>query len=178
MLIALRRRIQLLLDVALSQSEDPQERIRALVGDLRARQAAGRHALGLTLALEKRLLDELVAAEDAALGAGREAKQALSRGEESAATEIATRVLELQRREQEARMLWQEQRAVADKVRGAFGEASRRIDHVAHAHTILLARAHCAEATKAIADALTMLESPDVTRQMERARGRVEALES
>jgi phage shock protein A len=178
MLIALRRRIQLLLDVALSQSEDPQERIRALVGDLRARQAAGRHALGLTLALEKRLLDELVAAEDAALGAGREAKQALSRGEESAATEIATRVLELQRREQEARMRWQEQRAVADKVRGAFGEASRRIDHVAHAHTILLARAHCAEATKAIADALTMLESPDVTRQMERARGRVEALES
>jgi phage shock protein A len=177
MLTALRRRIQLLLDVALSQAEDPQERIRALVADLRTRQAAGRHALGLTIALEKRLLDELVAAEDAALGAERGAKQALSRGDEGAAAELATRVLELQRREQEARWLWQEQRGVADRVRAAFAEASQRIDHVAHAHTILLARAHCAEATRAIAEALTMLESHEVRRQIERARGKVEALE-
>jgi phage shock protein A len=123
------------------------------------------------------LIGPKISAEDATLDATRDSKEALSRGDEGAAVERATRVLELQRLEQEARARWQEQRAVADRVRDAFAEASRRIDQVAHAHTILLARAHCAEATRAIAQALSMLESHEARRQIERARGKVEALE-
>ena len=40
----------------------------------------------------------------------------------------------------------EEQRAVKRRVREAFALASSRTQEVAHAHTVLLARAHCAEA--------------------------------
>ena len=144
MLTGLRRRLELLLELALSQAEDPEERIRSLVADLKARRAAGKRALGLTLSLEKRLLDELVAAEDAAQACERDAKDALSRGDQNRAADLAARLLQLRKREREAKLGWEEQRALADKLRKAFAEATRRTDEVAHAHTVLLARAPCA----------------------------------
>jgi phage shock protein A len=172
--MSLRSRLETLLESALSQAEDPQERIRALVRDLRERQVSGRRALGLTIALEKRLLDELVAAEDACAAAEREAKEALARGEQATAESAGQRLLDLRGREQDARQSWESQRATADKVRRAVSEASKRTDEVAHAHTILLARAHCADAAKAIADTLQLLESPEIKVALGRARDRVE----
>src|SRR4051812_49421392 len=154
---SLRSRLELWIEAALSSAEDPQERVRALVRDLRARQTEGRRALGMTIALEKRLLDELVAAEDASRAAEDESKAALSRGDCAAAESAAARLLDLRKREDAARRSWQEQRNTADKVRRAVGEAARRTQEVAHAHTILLARAHCADAVKAIAETLQLL---------------------
>jgi phage shock protein A len=172
--MSLRSRLETMLESALSQAEDPQERIRALVRDLRERQVSGRRALGMTIALEKRLLDDRVAAEDACAAAEREAKDALGRGDERAAEEAGRRLLDLRNREQAARQAWEEQRAVADKVRRAVAEASKRTDEVAHAHTILLARAHCADAAKAIADTLQLLESPEIKVALGRAGDRAE----
>src|SRR4051812_8050398 len=172
--MSLRSRLETMLESALSQAEDPQERIRALVRDLRERQVAGRRALGLTIALEKRLLDDLVAAEDAAAGADREARAALAGGDERSAQDAAQRVIDLRMREQLARQSWQDQRAAADKVRRAVAEASKRTGEVAHAHTILLARAHCADAAKAIADTLQLLESPEIKIALGRAQDRTE----
>jgi phage shock protein A len=172
--MSFRKRLQTLLESALSQAEDPQERIRALVRDLRGRQTEGRRALGMTIALEKKLLDELVSAEDASRDAERASRSALARGEESAAQQSAARLLELRKSEETARRAWQEQRNAADKVRRAVGEAARRTQEVAHAHTILLARAHCADAAKAIADTLQLLESPEVKVALGRAELRAE----
>jgi phage shock protein A len=166
-----------LLDALLSQAEDPRERIRALVRELRGRQVSARRALGLAIALEKRLLDDLVTAEDAAADAERQAKEALTRGEQEAAANHVSGLLELRRREELARGEWGEQRAVADRVRKAVVEAARRTQEVAHAHTILLARAHCAEAASAIADTLRLLESPEIRTALGRASLRVEEKE-
>jgi phage shock protein A len=175
--MSLRKRLETVLEAALSQAEDPQERIRALVRELRDRQVAGRRALGMTIALEKRLLDELCAAEDATQAADRQARDALQRGDESGAQQSAGRVLELRRKEQAARQAWQDQRAAADKVQRAVAEASKRTQEVAHAHTILLARAHCAEAAKAIAETLQLLESPAIRVALGRAQGKAEEQE-
>lgn len=175
--MSLRSRLETVLESALSQAEDPQERIRALVRDLRERQISGRRALGLTIALEKRLLDELVSAEDAAAAAERESREALARGDERSAQAAAQRLLDLRAREQSARESWQEQRSTADKVRRAVAEASKRTNEVAHAHTILLARAHSADAAKAIADTLQLLESPEIKVALGRAQNRVEEKE-
>jgi phage shock protein A len=172
--MSLRDRLETVLESALSQAEDPQERIRALVRDLRERQASGRRALGMTIALEKRLLDDLVAAEDAAAGAEQQSRDALARGDEPGARSAAARLLELRKREQAARQVWEEQRALADKVRRAVEEASKRTGEVAHAHTILLARAHCADATRAIADTLQLLESPEIKVALGRAQDKAE----
>src|SRR3954469_14453109 len=109
--MSLRNRLETMLESALSQAEDPQERIRALVRDLRERQVSGRRALGLTIALEKRLLDDLVAAEDASAAAEREAREAVARGDDRSAQDAAQRLLELRLREQSARQSWQDQRA-------------------------------------------------------------------
>ncbi len=178
MKMSMRGRLELWIEAALSAAEDPQERIRALVRDLRARLCEGRRALGMTIALEKRLLDELVASEDAAQAAEALSKQGLARGEETAARDAAARVLALRAAEEQARARWQEQRAVADRVRQAFALASKRTQEVAHAHTVLLARAHCAEASKAIADALSLLESPQIRAALGRAEARVEEKEA
>ena len=172
--MSLRNRLETMLESALSQAEDPQERIRALVRDLRERQVSGRRALGMTIALEKRLLDDLIAAEDAAASAERESKEALSRGDESGAQSAAQRLLDLRMRERTARQAWENQRVAADKVRRAVAESSKRTDEVAHAHTILLARAHCADAAKAIADTLQLLESPEIRVALGRAQDRAE----
>src|SRR5882672_1334383 len=165
--MSLRNRLETMLESALSQAEEPQERIRALVRDLRERQVSGRRALGMTIALEKRLLDDLIAAEDAAASAERESKEALSRGDESGAQSAAQRLLDLRMRERTARQAWENQRVAADKVRRAVAESSKRTDEVAHAHTILLARAH-------FADALQLLESPEIRVALGRAQDRAE----
>src|SRR5260221_13115021 len=81
--MSLRIRLETMLESALSQAEEPQERIRALVRDLRERQVSGRRALGMTIALEKRLLDDLIAAQDAAASAERESKEGLYPGDGS-----------------------------------------------------------------------------------------------
>jgi phage shock protein A len=175
---SLRERLELWIEAALSSAEDPQERIRALVQDLRARLDEGRRALGMTIVLEKRLLDELVAAEDAARAAEALSKEALARGEERAAHDAAARLLPLRNGLEQAQARWQEQRAVADRVRQAFALAAKRTQEVAHAHSVLLARAHCAEATKAIADTLSLLESPQIRASLDRAKGRVEDKEA
>src|SRR2546423_5101841 len=129
--MSLRKRLETLLEAALSSAEDPQERIRALVRNLRARQVAGRRALGLAIALEKRLLDDLVAAEDAASAAERGSKAALARSDENGAQAAAARLIELRKREEAARLVWREQRAAVDKVRKAVAEAARPTDEVA-----------------------------------------------
>jgi phage shock protein A len=178
MKMSLRSRLELWIEAALSAAEDPQERIRALVRDLRARLDQGRRALGMTIVLEKRLLDELVAAEDAAQAAEALSKEALARGEETAAREAAARMLALRTAVEQARARWQEQRAVADRVRQAYAVAAKRTQEVAHAHSVLLARAHCAEASKAIADTLSLLESPQIKAALGRAEGRVEEKEA
>ena len=126
MKMSLRSRLELWIEAALSAAEDPQERIRALVRDLRARLDQGRRALGMTIVLEKRLLDELVAAEDAAQAAEALSKEALARGEETAAREAAARMLALRTAVEQARARWQEQRAVADRVRQAYAVAAKR----------------------------------------------------
>jgi phage shock protein A len=178
MKMSLRGRLELWIETVLSAAEDPQERIRALVRDLRARLDQGRRALGMTIVLEKRLLDELVAAEDAARAAEALSKEALARGEEAAARESAARALELRAAEEKARARWKEQRALADRVRQAFALASKRTQEVAHAHSVLLARAHCAEASKAISDTLSLFESPQIRAALERAKARVEEKEA
>jgi len=178
MKMSMRGRLELWIEAALSAAEDPQERIRALVRDLRTRLCEGRRALGMTIVLEKRLLDELVAAEDSARAAETRSKEGLARGEEAAARDEAARVLALRAVEEQARARWQEQRAVADRVRQAFALASKRTQEVAHAHTVLLARAHCAEASKAIADALSLFESPQIKAALDRAEARVEEKEA
>jgi len=174
----LRRRLELWIEAALSSAEDPQERIRGLVRDLRARLSEGRRALGITIVLEKRLLDELIAAEDAAKAAEAISREALARGEEDEARVAAARLLALRAAQEQARTRWAEQRAVADRVREAFAVASRRTQEVAHAHSLLLARAHCAEASKAIADTLSLLESPAIAAALGRAESSVEEKEA
>lgn len=176
--MGLREKVELFLEATLSSAEDPRESIRALVRDLRARQASGRRALGLSLSLEKKLLDELIAAEDAAASCERESKEALQRSDEGTAREAAARLLDLRKREEDARARWKEQRATADKVRLAVSESSRRIDDVAHAHTVLLARAHCAEAAKSIADTLALLDSAELKVTLGKASLAVERAES
>src|SRR3954467_1793806 len=100
---SLRSRLELWIEAALSSAEDPQERVRALVRDLRTRLSEGRRALGMTIALEKRLLDELVAAEDGALAAEEISRQALAGGNEAVAGEAAARLLVLRAAREEAR---------------------------------------------------------------------------
>ena len=174
----LRQRIELALESALSQAEDPQERIRALVRDLKARQVGARRALGLTIALEKKLLDEFVAAEDSAIADERASREAVSRGDDGAAAEAAARLIASGKARNDAHGRWDEQRVLVEKVRAAVGEASRRTEDVAHAHTLLLARAHCADATKAIADTLSLLDSPELKVALGRASLRVEQAEA
>jgi phage shock protein A len=176
--MSLRRRLERWMDAVLSAADDPQERIRALVRDLRERQTEGRRALGLTIALEKRLLDDLVAAEDATRAAESESKEALARGNPRAAEEAALRALEMRSTEERARGAWQEQRSLADRVRQAVAVAALRTEEVARAHSLLLARAHCAEATKAIADTLLLLESLEISVALGRAEARVEEKEA
>jgi phage shock protein A len=175
---SLRGRLELWIEAVLSSAEDPQERIRALVRDLRTRLSEGRRALGMTIALEKHLLDELVAAEDVAQAAEAISREALAAGDESAAREAAARLLALRAAGEQARGRWQEQRTVADRVRQAFTLASKRTEEVARAHSVLLARAHCAEASKAIADTLSLLESPSIRAALGRAETRVEEKEA
>lgn len=176
--MGLRQRLELVLESALSQAEDPQERIRALVRDLKARQVGARRALGITIALEKRLLDELNAAEDAADADEAGSREAVARGDDGAAAEAAARLLASARARDEARARWEEQRGLVARVRTAVGEASRRTEVVARAHTLLLARAHCADATKAIADTLALLEAPELKVALGRAELRVERAEA
>jgi phage shock protein A len=89
------------------------------------------------------------------------------------------RVLEARGQARERRARYDEQRAVAAKVRGAVAQAARRIDEVALARSVALARARCAEALKSIADTLALLESTGVERaivEAELAAERKEAL--
>jgi phage shock protein A len=176
--MSLRRRLERWIEAVLSSAEDPQERIRALVRDLRARLSEGRRALGITIVLEKRLLDELIAAEDAAKEAEAVSREALARADEDGARSAAGRLLALRAAQEQARTRWAEQRAVADRVREGFAVASRRTQEVAHAHSVLLARAHCAEASKAIADTLALLDSPAIAAALVRAQASVEEEEA
>lgn len=161
---ALVRRLEALLETVLGAAEDPEEKIRELVADLRRRQAEGRRALGMALALEKRLLADLCRAEDESAGWEKVSKEALAQGDEGRAREAATTLLGAREREQAARARLEEQREAAAKVKAAVLEAARRTGEVAHAKTVLLARARCAEAMKSIAETLELLQSPEVKR--------------
>ena len=178
------QRLVTLLESILSGADDPEERIRLLVADLRRRQTEGRRALGLSLALEKRLLADLCAAEDESAAWERTAKEALAASGAApdastpaispsdtphvtaAAEEAATRLLSARAREQERRARYEEQRAAAARVRAAVVETARRTQEVAHAKSVLLARARCADALNSITDTLELLRSPQVVRAL------------
>ena len=175
--MAIKGRIELALERLLSQADDPEERIRALVADLRSRQADGRRALGIAISLEKRLLDDVVAAEDEVAAWEKAAKEALTNRDEPAAEQAAARALSAGVRLKERRERYDEQRQVATKVRAAVLEAARRTDEVAHAKSVLLARARCAEAMQSISATLQVLTSPDVKVVQERLAAAVERKE-
>src|SRR5947209_3682828 len=170
-------RLQTALDAVLSSADDPEERIRALVADLRKRQADGRRALGMALSLQLRLLDEVVQAEDELHAWEKTARTALADGDEPAAAEAARRALSAKARLEERRARHQDQAEVAAKVRAAVLEAARRTEEVAHAKSVLLARARCAEAMQSIADTLRVIASPEVRVVEERMRAAVETKE-
>jgi phage shock protein A len=175
--MAIKARLEALLELMLSQADDPEERIRALVDDLRRRGVEGRRALGMSIALEKRLLDDVVSAEDELSGWEKTAKEALERRDEAAATEAAARALSAKARLDERRARHADQAEAARKVRAAVLEASRRTQEVAHAKSVLLARARCAEAMQSIAESLRVIASPEVKLIEERMRAAVEAKE-
>jgi phage shock protein A len=158
-LTALVSRLEALLDSILSAAEDPQDRVRALVADLRRRQSLGRRALGLSIALEKRLLAQLHEAEDELAAWEKAARETLSE-------DAARRVLELGPAVRERRQRFEEQRAAAQRVRAAVAEAARRTGEVAHARSVLLARARSAEALASITQTLELLRSPEVARTL------------
>ena len=176
--MAIKGRIELALERLLSQADDPEERIRALVLDLRARQADGRRALGMAISLEKKLLDDVVAAEDEVAAWETAAKDALANRDEPAAEQAAARALSASVRLKERRERFDEQQQVATKVRAAVLEAARRTDEVAHAKSVLLARARCAEAMQSISATLAVLASPDVKLVQERLSAAVEKKEA
>ena len=93
------RRLEILLDTVLGASEDPEERIRALVADLRQRQAEGRRALGMSIALEKRLLKDLCDVEDERVAWEKVARESLEARDEPKAQDAAARLLGIQERE-------------------------------------------------------------------------------
>ncbi|MBS2023907.1 MAG: PspA/IM30 family protein [Deltaproteobacteria bacterium] len=171
-------RLEAFLESILGAAEDPAERIQHLVSDLRRRQAEGKRALGMSIALEKRLLADLCAAEDARIAWEKVSKEALEQRDEAKAQDAAARLLAMQDSEKAARQRWEEQRDVAAKVKAAVQEAARRTGEVAHAKTVLLARARSAEAMKSIADALQVLESPEVKRTVTEAQLHAERREA
>ena len=156
-LAALLARFEALFESVLSAAEDPEDRIRVLVADLKRRQGQGRRALGISIALEKRLLADLHEAEDQLAAWEKAARETLS--EESAA-----RVLQARTLEQERRARFEEQKAATARVRAAVEESARRTGEVAHARSIILARARSAEALQSITDTLALLQSPEVVR--------------
>ena len=204
------QRLVTLLESILSSADDPEERIRLLVADLRRRQTEGRRALGLSLSLELHLLADLCAAEDESAAWERTAKVALAASGAPApaaaiqsisgtsaapptsaisslaaatptttpsdtsntaaatatAEEAATRLLSARAREQERRARYEEQRDAAAKVRAAVVETARRTQEVAHAKSVLLARARCADALSSITETLELLRSPQVVRAL------------
>lgn len=176
--MAIKGRIELLLEKVLSQADDPEERIRALVLDLRSRQADGRRALGMAISLEKRLLDDVVAAEDEVAAWEKAAKEALTARDEPAAEQAAARALSATVRLKERLGRHAEQKEVATRVRAAVLEAARRTDEVAHAKSVLLARARCAEAMQSISATLLVLTSPEVKVVQERLAAAVEKKEA
>jgi phage shock protein A len=171
-------KFQSLLETLLAQADDPEERIRKLVADLRRRQGEGRRALGMAIALEKRLLDDVVAAEDEVTAWESAAKEALAKSDEPAAQDAAARALPAKARLDERRKRHEEQKEVAAKVRSAVLEAARRTDEVARAKSVLLARARCAEAMQSIAQSLQIIASPEVKVVEERMRAAVEKKEA
>ena len=175
--MALKGRIELLLESALAQADDPEERIRALVVDLRARQADGRRALGMAISLEKRLLDDVVETEDEVSAWEKAAKDALERRDEATAEQAAARVLSASSRLAERKQRHEEQAQVASKVRAAVLEAARRTQEVAHAKSVMLARARCAEAMQSITDSLRVVASTEVRVAQERLQAAVETKE-
>jgi phage shock protein A len=164
-------RLEALLDAVLSQAEDPEDRIRALVADLRRRQSQGRRALGLAIALEKRLLADLHQAEDELTAWEKTARETM-------AEDAATRVLSLRTQEQERRTRFDEQKAQTTRVRAAVDEAARKTGEVAHARSVLLARARSADALKSITDTLELLQSPEVARALGEAELKAEEKEA
>ena len=172
------RRLEAALEGVLGSAEDPVERIRALVDDLRRRQAEGRRALGMSIALEKQLLRDLCGAEDECAAWTQESKAALDARDEAKAQEAAARLLGAQERERAARLRWEEQRDVAAKVKVAILEAARRTGEVAHAKTVLLARARSADAMQSIADSLAVLQSPEGKRTVVEAQLNAERKEA
>jgi phage shock protein A len=160
------RKLEAMVDALLSSAEDPEERIRQLVTDLRRQQQRGRHALGIALSLELKLLGELCAAEDEREAWDKTTKAALESGDEARAQSSAARVLEARAKEEERRARYEEQRAAAARVRGAVQQAARRIEEVAHARSVVLARARCAEAMQSITATLEVLRSPEVVRAL------------
>ncbi len=176
--MALFARFQALLESLLSSADDPEERIRHLVADLRARQADGRRALGMALALELKLLDDVIEAEDELAAHERAAKEAIAAADEPRAAESAARALTAQSKLEARRALHAEQKALAGKVRAAVLEASRRTQEVAHARSVLLARARCAEAMQSIAQSLQLFASPEIKVAQERLQAAVERKET
>ena len=165
------------LESLLSQADDPAERIRLLVADLKRRQADGRRALGMAIVLEKRLLDDVVEAEDELAAWEKQAKEALARGDPPAATEAARKALSAQSRLQERALRHADQKAQVAKVQKAVLEASRRTQEVAHAKSVLLARARCAEAMQSITESLAVISSPEMKVAQERMTAAVEEKE-
>ncbi len=158
-LSALFSRVEALLESILSSAEDPEERIRALVADLRRRQGQGRRALGISIALEKRLLEDLHQAEDSRAAWEQTVRETMA---ESAAAQL----LSAESVEKERRARFEEQRAATARVRAAVEEAARRTGEVAHARSVILARARSAEALQSITDTLELLQSPEVVRAL------------
>jgi phage shock protein A len=175
--VGLKDKIEVLLESWLAQADDPEERIRALVADLRARQADGRRALGMAIALEKRLLDDVVEAEDECAAWEKAAKEALEARDEPRAEQAAARALAAKARLGERGQRHAEQRETAAKVRAAVLEAARRTQEVAHAKSVLLARARCAEAMQSIAETLKVVAAPEVKATQERLLAAVEQRE-
>ena len=158
-LSALLARVETLLESILSSAEDPEDRIRALVADLKRRQGQGRRALGISIALEKRLLADLHQAEDDLAAWEKTARETL-------AEDAAARVLAARQVAQERRARFDEQNAATGRVRAAVEEAARRTGEVAHARSVILARARSAEALQSITDTLELLQSPEVVRAL------------
>jgi phage shock protein A len=175
--MALLARLNALLESLLTSADDPEERIRHLVADLRARQADGRRALGMAIALELKLLDDVLETEDELAADERAAKDAIAAADEPRASDFAARALTAKAKLDERRARHAEQKALAEKVRTAVLEASRRTQEVAHAKSVLLARARCAEAMQSIAQSLQLLASPEVRVVQERLQASVERKE-
>ena len=170
-LSALFARVEAMLESILSAAEDPEDRIRVLVADLRRRQGQGRRALGISIALEKRLLADLHQAEDELAAWEKTARETLA--EEAAARALGARAVA-----QERRARFEEQKASTARVRAAVEEAARRTGEVAHARSVILARARSAEALQSITNTLELLQSPEVVRALGEAELAAEHKES